>query len=333
MNDRSRVGGRSIVVLGSLNADLVVRVPRFPSRGETVTGTDLAVFAGGKGDNQACAVGRLGARVHRVGRVGTDGNGALLRASLDAAGVDTAEVVADETAPTGTALITIDASGQNEIVIVAGANGRVSPGDVERSRGLIEGAAFLLLQLEVPLPAVEAAARAARAAGVTVILDPAPARPEGLDLLALADYVTPNESELLTLCGERPQAMGPDEAAGLARRLLARGARRVVTKLGPLGALVGSEERTSRWLGVADQAVDTTGARDVWNAAFATALAEGATEDAAGAFANAAAAVSVTRPGAQPSMPTRSEVESRMGRRLLGAGCLLVTALLAAEAG
>src|SRR6266581_2319765 len=231
----------SIVVLGSLNADLVVRVPRFPSPGETVTGTDLAVFAGGKGANQACAVGRLGTRVHMVGR---------------------------------------------------------------------EGAAFLLLQLEVPLPAVEAAARAARAAGVTVILDPAPARPEALGLLALADYVTPNESELLTLCGERPQAMGPDEAAGLARRLLARGARRVVAKLGPLGALLVSEERTSRWPGVAVQAVDTTGAGDVWNAGFATALAEGATEDAAGAFANAAAAVSVTRQGAQPSMPTRSEVES-----------------------
>src|SRR6266702_8075775 len=230
----------SIVVLGSLNADLVVRVPRFPS------------------------------------------------------------------------------PGQNEIVIVAGANGRVSPADVERSRGLIQGAAFLLLQLEVPLPAVEAAARAARAAGVTVILDPAPARPDALGLLALADYVTPNESELLALCGERPQAMGPDEAAGLARRLLARGARRVVAKLGPLGALLVSEERTSRWPGVAVQAVDTTGAGDVWNAGFATALAEGATEDAAGAFANAAAAVSVTREGAQPSMPTRSEVESRMGRKVGG---------------
>src|SRR5207247_2463404 len=152
----------------------------------------------------------------------------------------------------------------NEIVIVAGANGRVSPADVERSRGLIQGAAFLLLQLEVPFPAVEAAARAARAAGVTVILDPAPARPEALGLLALADYVTPNESELLTLCGERPQAMGPDEAAGLARRLLARGARRVVAKLGPLGALLVSEERTSRWPGVAVQAVDTTGVGGGW---------------------------------------------------------------------
>jgi len=310
MNDKS------IVVLGSLNADLVVRVPRFPSRGETVTATDLAVFAGGKGANQACAVGRLGARVQMVGRVGADGNGALLRASLDAAGVDTAEVVADEAAPTGTALITIDASGQNQIVIVAGANGRVSPADVERSLSLIQGAAFLLLQLEVPLPAVEAAARAARAAGVTVILDPAPARPEALALLPLADYVTPNESELLALCGERPQAMGPDEAAGLARRLLARGARAVVAKLGPLGALLVTNEKTRQWAGLRVEAVDTTGAGDVWNGAFAVARTEGASEDTAGDYANAAAAVSVTRAGAQPSMPTRSEVESLTGRRL-----------------
>src|SRR5260370_14076070 len=126
---------KSIVVLGSLNADLVVRVPGFLARGETVTGTALAVFAGGKGANQACAVGRLGTRVHMVGRVGADGNGALLRASLDGAGVDTAGVVADETAPTGTALITIDASGQNQIVIVAGPDGCASPPALGGRRG------------------------------------------------------------------------------------------------------------------------------------------------------------------------------------------------------
>lgn len=306
---------RALVVLGSLNADLVVRVPRFPGPGETVAGADLAVFPGGKGANQACAAGRLGARVHMIGRVGVDESGRLLKASLGAAGVDTDPVAADEAAPTGTALITIDASGQNQIVIVAGANGRVSAEDVERGRGLIERAGFLLLQLEVPVAAVAAAARLARAAGVAVILDPAPARREALDLLPLADYVTPNESELLALAGEKPGPVGPAEAGRLARRVLQRGARRVVAKLGEHGALLVTGDGEERWPGLPVEAVDTTAAGDVWNGAFAAALAEGAGEREAGAFANAAAAVSVTRAGAQPSMPTRAEVEARTGRR------------------
>jgi ribokinase len=304
-----------IVVFGSLNADIVVRLPRFPTPGETVTGTNLAVFPGGKGANQACAAGRLGAKVHMVGRVGTDENGRLLKSSLDAAGVDTSALLADASVPTGTAFIAIDATGQNEIVIVAGANGRVGMDDVERNRSLIEGAAFLLLQLEVPLEAVEAAARVARAAGRTVILDPAPAQSAALSLLPLVDYVTPNESELLGLCGERIRGIEVEEAATLGRRLIERGARRVVVKLGPLGAMLVTKEVVRRWAGLAVRAVDTTAAGDVWAGAFATALSEGAREDVAGAFANVAAGISVTRPGAQPSMPDRAEVEGRMGTR------------------
>lgn len=310
----------SIVVFGSLNADIVVRLPHFPAPGETVTGTDPSVFPGGKGANQACAAGRLGARVHMVGRVGADGNGQLLRSSLDKAGVDTSALLADASVPTGTAFIAIDATGQNEIVIVGGANGRVGTDDVERSRSLIEGAAFLLLQLEVPLAAVEAAARVARAAGRTVILDPAPAQAAALSLLPFVDYVTPNESELLGLCGERVRGIDLEEAAALGRRLIERGARRVVAKLGPLGTMLVTKDVVRRWSGLAVRAVDTTAAGDVWAGAFATALSEGAREDKAGAFANVAAGISVTRAGAQPSMPDRAEVEARVGWRLEAQG-------------
>jgi len=186
-----------------------------------------------------------------VGRVGADGSGQLLRSSLDKAGVDTSAVLADLSVPTGTAFIAIDATGQNEIVIVAGANGRVGADDVERSRSLIEGAAFLLLQLEVPLAAVEGAARVARAAGRTVILDPAPAQAAALSLLPLVDYVTPNESELLGLCGERVRGIDVEEAAALGRRLIERGARRVVAKLGPLGTMLVTKDIVRRWSGLA----------------------------------------------------------------------------------
>jgi ribokinase len=294
----------AIVVVGSLNADLVARVPRFPAPGETVPGTDFAIYPGGKGANQACAAGRLGGRVHMVGRVGEDANGRLLTQSLSEAGVDTAAVIPDATVPTGTALITIDDSGQNEIVVVPGANGAVTPEDVERQKSLFESACYVLLQLEIPHEAVEAAARLGRETGAQVILDPAPARAEAWSLLPLVDYVTPNETELdyLVNLGHAPAADPP------ARRLLLGGARNVVSKLGAEGARLLNEDGEISWTGHAVEAVDTTAAGDVWNGAFAAALASGMELEAAGGFANEAAALSVTRPGAQPSMPTRAEL-------------------------
>ena len=302
---------KPVVVVGSLNADLVVRVARFPSPGETTAGEEFAIHPGGKGANQAFAAGRLGARVHMVGRVGNDDQGRLLRASLAGAGVDTAALRADASAPTGVALIAIDAAGQNQIVIVPGANGRLSPEDVERERDLISSAGLLLLQLEVPLPTVEAAARLGREAGAVVVLDPAPAQTDCLRLLPLVDYVTPNESELAALGGTPGRRLDREEAVGLARSLLAWGPRRVVAKLGAEGAICVSADGEEVWPGLAVTVVDTTAAGDVWNGAFATALAEGATEAEAGTFANAAAAISVTRPGAQSSMPARAEVDAR----------------------
>jgi ribokinase len=304
----------SIVVIGSLNADLVVRTPRFPAPGETTTGSGFAVYPGGKGANQAVAAGRLGARVAMIGRVGKDDHGLLLRLSLMAAGVDVDPTLDDDAAPTGVAVITIDASGQNQIVLAPGANARLRPEDVERHRSLVEAASVVLLQLEVPLDTVEAAARIARQAGVTVVLDPAPAQREALALLPLADVVTPNETELRILVGAAPGPTSADEAAAMARVLQVQGARGVVAKLGAAGAIAVTAQGESRWPGHTVKAVDTTAAGDAWNGAFAVALAEGRTIDEAGAFAGAAAAISVTRAGAQPSMATRDEVERFLAR-------------------
>jgi ribokinase len=300
---------RTIAVVGSLNADLVVRTPRFPAPGETTTGTDFAVYPGGKGANQAVAAARLGGRVAMVGRVGRDDHGRLLRSSLLAAGVDADPVIDDDDAATGVAVITIDASGQNQIVLAPGANRRLRPDDVEERRALIESAVVLLLQLEVPPETVEAAARIAHHAGVAVVLDPAPARHEALALLPLVDFVTPNETELRLLAGAPSGTTNLGDAAQEARALLDRGARHVIAKLGAEGALSVSREGEWTWPAHSVHAVDTTAAGDAWNGAFAVALAEGRAPREAGAFANAAAALSVTRPGAQPSMATRAELE------------------------
>lgn len=296
---------QGIVVLGSLNADLVARVPHFPSPGETVTGTSFDVYPGGKGGNQAFAAARLGARVKMIGHIGDDDHGRYLVGQLAAAGVDTSHVATERDTPTGTALINIDRSGQNEIVVVPGANGTVSAAHVEGCRHLIERADFLLLQLEVPLEAVEAAARLAHEAGVVVILDPAPARTEAISLLPLVDYVTPNETELAIMTS----------GGGNAVELLDLGARNIVTKLGAAGARLLNRAGEQDWPGLEVDPVDTTAAGDVWNGAFVTALAAGESVAAAGPFANAAAAISVTRVGAQPSMPDRDEVEGFLRRR------------------
>ena len=299
-----------IVVVGSLNADLVVRVERFPAPGETVAGRDFSLFPGGKGANQACAVARLGGRACMIGAVGDDAYGTLLTASLAGAGVDTSGIRRREATPTGVAVITLDASGQNQIVLAAGANGALAPEDVAGQERLFAGAAAVLVQQEVPLATVESAMALGRRAGARVVLDPAPAVAGSEVLLPLADYVTPNESELAALAGAEGPARSLEEAARQSRLLLSRGARCVVAKLGARGAHLVGADRETTWPAAPVAAVDTTAAGDVWNGAFAVALAEGRSENEAGAFACAAAALSVTRPGAQPSMPTRAELEA-----------------------
>lgn len=309
----------SLVVVGSLNADFVIGVSRYPVPGETIVGQSFAVYPGGKGANQAYAAGRLGARVAMVGQVGNDAQGPWLRQNLAAVGVNVSEVRTDPGVASGIATITIDASGQNEIIIVPGANGTLHPDRLLQSGPMLASAGFLLLQLEVPLPTVEMAARLGKKAGATVILDPAPAQPLSDELLSVVDYLTPNETELALLTGAVPGELEPAEAACLARQLLLRGVRTVIVKLGARGAVLVEGEREHFWPAIRVKAVDTTAAGDAFNAAFAAALARGMEELDAGAYAVAAAACSVTRVGAQPSMPTPEEVERLLGATRRGA--------------
>jgi ribokinase len=306
------VTSKRIVVVGSLNADLVVRLPRFLRPGETLTGESFNQFPGGKGANQACAAARLGAAVSMLGRVGADAHGAWLCGSLAADGVDVDGVREDPGAATGIALICIDGAGQNQIVIVAGANGRFDTEALQADEPRLQGADAVLLQLEIPLATVSAAARIARAAGATVILDPAPARELPDELLRTCDWITPNESELAALTGVPDRGtLEPAAAASAGRELIARGARHVIVKLGSRGALLVTGDGNHLVAAPAVRAVDTTAAGDCFNAAFAVALAEGRPAHEAVRFANAAAAIAVTRPGAQPSLPTRAEVLER----------------------
>jgi ribokinase len=299
-----------LVVFGSLNLDYVTFVARAPGPGETISGMGFAMHPGGKGANQAYAAARLGAAVRLVGRVGRDQPGEILLAHLREGGVDLTGVAGIDGVTTGVAVILVEASGQNRIVVVPGANGTWTGREVEAAAGAFAEARLVLIQLETPIEAVAAAMGQARAAGASVVLDPSPAQPLGPDLLAGVDYLTPNEAELALLCGVEPPRSGLSrpEAATLARTLIARGARRVIAKLGAAGALLveGSDEQW--WPALPVRAVDTTAAGDAFNGALAVALGDGAEIGDAGRFACAAAACSVTRAGAQGSMPTRAEV-------------------------
>lgn len=298
-----------IVVIGSLNADLVQKVDRLPKPGETIAGGALETFSGGKGANQAVAAGRMGARTSMIGQVGDDSLSQILRESLQSAGVDHDPVGVARTS-TGSAIILVFPDGENVIVIAPGANATVTPElAAERLQALVPGA-FLLSQLEIPIESVERSLAVAKARGAITILDPAPARELSGDLLRHVDYLTPNETESATLLG----APGLDLEDGsamerAAERILALGPQAAVLKLGARGCLIASAEGFHRVPGFKVDAVDTTAAGDVFNGAFATALAEGQAVPLAARFANAAAALSVTRPGAQNSVPSRQEVD------------------------
>ena len=303
----------TIVVVGSLNMDFVVAVDRLPAPGETVLGRDFQMIPGGKGANQACAAARVGGdsiAVRMVGRVGYDVFADHLKASLSAAGVDVSAVHATRAHPTGVALISVERAGQNSIVVASGANHALAASEIESMRSVFRGASFVLFQLESPLDTVAAALQLAREEGARTILDPAPAQPLSAELLANVDILTPNETEASILLNLPPARISSSSAPAVARSLLERGPRSVVLKLGDCGCFYSDSSTELLSPGFPVAACDTTAAGDVFNAALAVALAEERPLPEALRFANAAAAISVTRMGAQASVPTRPEVEA-----------------------
>ncbi len=298
-----------IVVVGSLNVDLVGVAEHLPAPGETVQGSNFFQAPGGKGANQAYAASLLGGTVTMLGRVGDDEHGRYLRAGLLAGGCDVSHVKAVD-GPSGVALILLSETGQNSILVAPGANGRYLPADLEADAGVLSDAALLLLQLETPIETVTAAAGMARNFGARVILDPAPA-PSALPtaLCRNVDVLTPNELEAARLLGSPALRLSPSDARDMANALLASGVGAVIIKLGAQGCLLAQGKSTELIAAPSVDVVDTTAAGDVFNAALAVAMSEHASLPDACRFAVHAAALSVTRLGAQPSMPRRAEVD------------------------
>ena len=294
-----------IVVVGSSNTDLVAWVPHLPAPGETVSGGQFMIAGGGKGANQAVAAARLGAAVTFVARIGDDLFGRQTLDALRQEALDLSYLVVDPEAASGVALIVVGASGENSIAVAPGANDLLSPADVRRARAGIESAKMLLIQLETPLDTVRAAVELAHAAGVRVILNPAPAPPPGTldDILPQVDVLTPNEGEVVALAGTE------GDIAAAAHNLVARGVPAVVVTLGSDGAVIVTADDTTHVPAFSVDAVDTTGAGDAFNGGLAVALSGGQPLADAVRFANACGALAATRPGAQPSLPTASEVE------------------------
>jgi len=291
--------------------DFVVQTDSLPAPGQTVLGKAFQMIPGGKGANQACAAGRLAgnALVRMVGRVGYDIFADHLKASLAAAGVDVSGVTAVRNEPTGVALIGVDAAGQNSIIVASGANAAFLASDIEGSRSSFRNSRYALFQLETPLDTVAAALRLARREAARTILDPAPAQALSFDLLAEVDILTPNESEACILLGRPAGRITMQEAPALAREVLAKGPAAVILKLGEKGCLYVDTTAEIHAPGFAVAARDTTAAGDTFNAGLAIALSEGLPLPDALRFANAAAALSVTRMGAQASIPLRTEVD------------------------
>ena len=301
-----------VTIVGSLNMDLVVRAPRFPQPGETLIGSDFTTVPGGKGANQAVAAGRLGAQASMIGRVGSDDYADALLHDLAASGVDYTFVVRDAQHATGVALIVVDKAGQNSIVVASGANSQLSPADVAAAAATIGEADALILQLESPLETVIRAAQVAHAHGVTVILNPAPARTLPPSLLSLVDVLIPNETEAMLLTGM--PVGGQSELAAAAKRLRDQGVGTVILTLGEQGALLADEDPARLVPAFNVTVIDTTAAGDAFVAGFAVASADGQPLDEAVRWGNAAGALAASRFGAQPSLPTRREVEQLLSQ-------------------
>ncbi len=300
-----------IVNLGIFVADAAFRAARLPRMGETLLGQGFALGPGGKGSNQSVASAMAGGKVHFITRLGDDDFAAMARGIWAKAGV-VPEVTVDRDSFTGAAMIFLeDATGNNAIIVTPGAASRITPEDVEARKDLIQAAGIFLTQLEQPVPAAHRGLEIARAAGVTTILNPAPAAPLPDAMLALCDYLTPNESEAEALTGL--PVTSPEQAKTAAEALRAKGVGAVVITLGGQGALYHDGTTTIHAPIVsAGKVVDTTGAGDAFNGGFAVALAEGMPIEQALRFASVTAGISVTRPGTAGSMPTRAEIMARL---------------------
>jgi ribokinase len=299
-----------IAVVGSSNMDIFLRTPRLPQAGETLLGHGCHFDSGGKGANQAVMAARLGAQVTLVSRVGQDAFGQDLLRRYQAEGIDASHVHVDPECSTGLAVIAVDDLARNTIIVTPGANARLNRWDVDSALAALRSVQMVLCQCEVPLETSLAAFRMARNAGVTTILNPAPAQELPEDLLRVTDYLAPNETELELLTGQR---VTTHEAAHEAARKMVRsdnGPCAVVVTLGERGALVVEREQSTHFVAPQVQAVDTTGAGDAFVGSLAVALAEGRTLRDAVPFAIAAASLSVTRQGTQASFPRRAEVEA-----------------------
>ncbi len=298
-----------LVVVGSSNTDMVVKSAKIPTGGETVLGGDFVMVPGGKGANQAVCAAKLGADVKLVARVGDDTFGEASLANFAATGVDTRYVTTDSTAPSGIALITVDEKGENAIVVAAGANLRLTPDDVDRARDAIAQADAVVLQLEIPQETVAHTIKLARSLGVRIVLNPAPIRPISRDLLGMVDVLIPNQHEAAELIGRPGEGLGLDPVTA-AKELRSLGAGAVVITLGGQGSYVCDGEVTSFVEPMRVTPVDTTAAGDAFTASLACALSEGQDMLSAVRFATRVAAISVTRVGAQPSLPSRAELET-----------------------
>ncbi|MBW4472950.1 MAG: ribokinase [Stenomitos rutilans HA7619-LM2] len=298
-----------VVVFGSINMDLVARTPSLPVPGETLLGYSFATIPGGKGANQAVAVARLHIPTVMVGRVGNDGFGQALLADLQSAEVNTSDVLVDETTASGVAMIAVDDRSENHIIVISGANGQIEAIDVNRVIQRLPGAAALLLQFEIPLPAVLAAAQAAHQARVRVILDPAPARSDmPAELYACVNIMTPNAVEASKLVAF--PVHDPTTAAQAATVLHQRGVETVVIKLGATGVFCATPDESFFIPAFAVKAVDTVAAGDAFNGGMAAALSEGLSIRQAIVWGAATGALSATKAGAQSSLPDRATVET-----------------------
>jgi len=300
------INRKPIVVVGSINIDLVARAERIPLAGETVLSSDFQMHPGGKGANQAVAVARLGYPVRMVGRVGSDSFGEKLRAQLVQSGVD-ASGVRTSSGPSGVAVIAVAPNGENAIVVTPGANAQVSPSDVDENADVIREAGAVLAQLEIPFETVQHLGQLCVRMNVPLILDPAPARPLTAELLQQVSWLTPNETEMLQCSPDGPRSRDPFDSVEALVKEVGCG---VILKMGSRGAYVTTREGVRQQIDAFRvEAVDTTAAGDAFNGAFVVAMMMGKTPIESARFAVAASAVSVTRAGAQPSMATIEEVE------------------------